>query len=257
MADDLIRLREEAWLGDALVAGAVRGVVLSLHGLGGGYRERPSETEAALAARGWLVVFPYYGPWSWMNPPARAMIDRVLDAVWQVFRLPDALPLVSLGVSMGGQGGLVHARFSRRPVRACLAMSPVCDLLHHRRERPDVAPTLRHAFPATREQSFEASLREHSPLFMIDVLPLIPYRIIHGAHDAAVSKAAHSDRLAEAMRRAGHAVNYVELPDMGHAGRCPTRWWRATPHFWTGRLMISWSVSSRCVPDRRGRCPAG
>ena len=68
-------IKEVAWIGDEHVRGKIKGVVLSFHGLGGGLKDGPGTEELEWAAAGGLVVYPYYGPWAWMNRQARAMVD--------------------------------------------------------------------------------------------------------------------------------------------------------------------------------------
>jgi dipeptidyl aminopeptidase/acylaminoacyl peptidase len=66
-----------------------------------------------------------------------------------------------------------------------------------------------------------AVLAEHSPLQQVAAMPRIPYRIIHGDKDTAVSKRHHSDKLVPAMRKQGLRVDYVEVASMGHCGPLP------------------------------------
>lgn len=213
-------INEVAWTGREFVKGRIRGVVLSFHGLGGGLKTAPTTEDRGWAEQGGLVVHPYYGPWAWMNRQARAMIDDLVDAVYAAHCLPARTPLISTGGSMGGQGSLLYTRYARRPVAACLANCPVCDLKYHFRERPDLPPTIRHAFLGY-SGSMETLLAEHSPLAQVLAMPDIPYRIIHAGQDKAVAKSRHSDRMVAAMRRRGLSVDYVEIPDMVHCGPLP------------------------------------
>ena len=54
-------------------------------------------------------------------------------------------------------------------------------------------------------------------------MPDIPYLIIHGGQDRAVSKKAHSDKMVAAMRKRKMRVEYIEVPAMGHCGPLPLR----------------------------------
>jgi dipeptidyl aminopeptidase/acylaminoacyl peptidase len=214
-------LRELAWLGDAYVKGAIRGVVLVFHGLGyTQMRRAPEPEELCWAREGALVVFPYYGPWSWMNRQARALVDNLVDAVYAQFALAGSIPLIATGGSMGGLSALIYTRYARRPVAACLATYPVCDLAYHEHERPDLPRTLRHAFGAYSEP-WETLLAEHSPIEQAPHMPAIPYLLIHGDADRAVDKARHSDRFVAALRVCGLPVSYLEVPDMGHGDPGP------------------------------------
>jgi dipeptidyl aminopeptidase/acylaminoacyl peptidase len=214
-------IKQVAWVGSHYVRKPIRGVILTFHGLGSGaLKEQPTTEELAWAEAGGLVVFPYYGPWSWMNRAARRFTDELVDAVYKHYKLPERTPLISTGGSMGGHAALLYARYSKRPVKACLALYPVCDLKYHFTERPDLPRTILYAFrgyPEDRESLFA----EHSPLAQVDSMPKIPYLIVHGDKDAAVSKSRHSDRMVAAMRRKKLKVDYVEVPGMGHGGPMP------------------------------------
>ena len=213
-------IKEVAWVGEEYVKGKIKGVVLSFHGLGGGLKGGPSTEELEWARNGGLVVYPYYGPWAWMNRQARTMIDEVVDAIYAAHGLAERIPLICTGGSMGGQGSLLYTRYAKRRVSACLANCPVCDLKYHFHERPDLPPTIRHAFLGYPE-SLSRLLAEHSPLQQVAALRDIPYLIIHGGKDKAVSKRQHSDKLVAAMRTRKMQVEYIEVAEMGHCGPLP------------------------------------
>ena len=215
-------IEEFAWIGKDYVKGKIKGVVLVFHGLGGGAKTEPSTEELEWARSGGLVVFPYYGPWSWMNRQARAMIDELVDAVYAAHELEDSIPLICTGASMGGLGSLIYTRYAKRSVSACLANCPVCDLKFHFNEREDLPQTIRNAFLGYPE-SLDTLLSEHSPLDQVADLPDIPYRIIHGEKDPAVSKQQHSDKMVAAMRKHKFNVDYIEVPSMGHCGPLPLK----------------------------------
>ena len=213
-------IKDICWTSNDYTAGPIRGVVLALHGLGGtGGKTAPSTEEYEYCLAGGLVVYPYYGPWSWMNSRARRMIDNLIDAVYAQWKLPDRLPLVVTGGSMGGQGSLIYTRYARRKVKACFAAWAVCDLRYHFNERPDLPTTIRHAadYPADLEPFF----RENSPLEQVAGMPDIPYLLAAGDRDKAVNKQRHSDALVAAMRARGLNVQYIELPHAGHGGPTP------------------------------------
>jgi len=212
-------INEVAWVGADYVRGKIKGVILTFHGLGGGSKSALGTEEMEWAARGGLVVFPYYGPWSWMNRQARAKIDELVDAIYAKYKLAGRVPLICTGGSMGGQGSLLYTRYAKRPVSACLANCPVCDLAYHFHERPDLPPTIHHALGYAAD--LEPGLVENSPLRQVAALPDIPYLIIHGGKDKAVSKQHHSDKLVAAMRQRKMQVDYLEVADMGHCGPLP------------------------------------
>lgn len=215
-------INEVAWVGREYVQGTIKSVILSFHGLGGGLKSEPGTEELEWARNGGLVVHPYYGPWAWMNRQARNMVNELVDAVYAVYGLPESIPLICTGGSMGGQASLLYTRYAKRLVRACLANCPVCDLKYHFHERLDLPPTIRHAFLGY-PGSFDKLLAEHSPLQQVAGMPDIPYRIIHGGKDMAVSKRHHSDKMVAAMLKRRMDVEYVEVADMGHCGPLPLK----------------------------------
>ena len=215
-------IEEFAWIGKDYLKGAIKGVVLSFHGLGGGHKTVPNTEELEWAYNGALVVYPYCGPWSWMNRQARAMVDELVAAIYDAYELSDRIPLICTGGSMGGLGSLLYTRYAKHQVRACLANCPVGDLKFHFHERPDLPQTIRHAFKGYPE-NLDTLLAEHSPLQQVASFPDIPYRILHGENDPAVSKQHHSDKLVSLMRKHKLNVEYVEIPDMGHCGPLPLR----------------------------------
>lgn len=214
-------IKDVAWVADAYVRRPVRGIVLAFHGLGfGSDRSTPTSEELGWAQAGGLVVFPYCGPWSWMNRETRAFVDDLVDAVRQAHALPADLPVIATGGSMGGCASLLYTAYTRHRLAGCLAVFPVCDLPYHFTERPDLPKTMRCAFRGYGDD-FPAVLAEHSPLHQVARLPDVPYLVIHGDQDTAVNKAKHSDRLVAAMRARGLRVEYQEIAGMGHGSAVP------------------------------------
>lgn len=211
-------LRQVAWIGDQFVRGDITGIVVTFHGLGfGGLKGGPGYEEQEWADSGALVVFPYYGPWSWMNRSARAFVDRLVASLYHHFKLKSDIPLIIAGGSMGGLSALIYTRYSPHRIAACLAMYPVCDLEYHFTERPDLPATIRFAF-RDYPGDFSQALVENSPLKQAANMPDIPYRLIHGDKDQAVNKAKHSDRFVAEMRKHNKQVDYLEVPGMTHGG---------------------------------------
>lgn len=197
------------------------GIVVDFHGLGGG-TSMPASMPAGLAYAecGALYVYPYYGPWSWMNDVAVRYCDSVLKAAAERFRLPDDAPVVATGGSMGGLSALVFARYTRMNIVACAANCPVCDLPYHYTERPDLPRTLHAAF-GHYACPLQAAIKSASPLHLAPSMPDIPYYIVHGDADTAVKKAMHSDKLVVEMRRLGCDVTYDEVRGMAHCALPP------------------------------------
>lgn len=209
--------KEVAWIGDDCVNGEITGVVVYFHGLGGGGMKAGLDPwEEPLAAAGALLVYPYYGPWSWMNRQARAMMDALLGEVYRDHGLDhQRTPLILTGDSMGGCSALLYARYCRHPLAACYANCPVCDTVYHFSERADLPRTFYHAFMGYDGEMHDL-LAEHSPLHQVAQMPDIDYMILHGDADTAVNKARHSDRLVAAMRARNLRVTYLEIPGLEH-----------------------------------------
>jgi dipeptidyl aminopeptidase/acylaminoacyl peptidase len=214
-------LKQTAWIGDEFVSGPIRGVIVSFHGLGcPELRTKPESQELTWAEKGFLVIYPYYGPWSWMNRQSREFIDDLVTSVYQVYSLSPEIPLLTYGGSMGGFSALLYTRYAKHKVAGCIAICPVCDLKYHFGERPDLPRTIRHAFLGYKED-LECLFREHSPLCQVEAMPRIPYFIIHITGDPAVNKAHHSDKLVAEMRKHDFDVTYLEVPGTGHCGPLP------------------------------------
>jgi dipeptidyl aminopeptidase/acylaminoacyl peptidase len=225
------KLREVAWVGDAFVRKPIRGIVLRFHGLGDpGVKGFPNYPEFEWADAGGLCVLPYIGPWHWMNREARALTDEIVETLYSHFQLADDVPLILSGGSLGGQASLLYASYAKRPLKACTALHPVTDVKFSFSERPDVARTVYAAFQGYKED-IEALFKEHSPLSRVDKMPRIPYQIIHGTEDVAVSNKAHSEPMAAAMRRHGFDLEYIPVPGMGHHDPLTYPVWRAQIDF--------------------------
>ena len=215
-AIDLGNIDSFAFTNVSIVKKPVKGIVLSFHGLG--YRDMIGEQNGYtrdLAEKGIVYIFPYYGPWSWMNLSGVRFTDAVVEAVFKGFSLPKNTPIVSTGGSMGGLSALVYPVYARRTPVAVAADSPVCDLEYHFGERPDLPRTLVAAF-ADYDCSLEEAIRSASPLHLVKRMPRIKYYIVHGDKDTAVNKKAHPDRLVPEMKQAGLDVTYIEVPGMEH-----------------------------------------
>ncbi|BDI29506.1 hypothetical protein CCAX7_15570 [Capsulimonas corticalis] len=216
-------MREElidqvAWTGGQFLSGPIRGVILSFAGLGGTTKLKDGigDQEQEWANAGGLVVMPYYSPWAWMNPETVAFIDELIEAIRLKYGLAPETPVIATGGSMGGHAALAYTMNSRHAVARCYALSPVCDLLYHYGERPDLPRTFHAAYHSYGDIS--EALIANSPTRQIDRMPRTPYLIIHGDQDDAVAKEHHSDILAARMRDAGHELTYLELSGVGHCG---------------------------------------
>src|SRR5664280_1941910 len=121
---DFETLRGVAWLGEKFLPGRPRAIVMNFHGLGMvGVKSDFTTNDRAWAEKGALCIFPYYGPWSWLNHQARGYVDDMIDAAKKHYGLENA-PLISTGGSMGGCSSLLFCRYSRHRVAACSALFP-------------------------------------------------------------------------------------------------------------------------------------
>lgn len=204
----------------------IKGVVLEFHGLGyGDLIHGHDERHRMFAERGVLYVFPYYGPWSWMNRTAVDTVDAVVDALFDRYSLDAGTPIIASGGSMGGLSSLIYTLYAKRTPTACAANCPVCDLLFHRTERDDLPRTVYHAFGGY-PMPFEEAVKTASPLHQAANMPFIPYFIAHCEEDRAVDKQRHSDALVDALRASGHDVEYVSVPGRGHCDMDIETWKR-------------------------------
>ena len=193
-----------------------RAAILHFHGLNAtSLRTEPIAFERTCAEHNVLCIWPYYGPWSWMNLASVRYVDQVLEAACSRAGLSKDAPVLSTGGSMGGLSAIIYTRYARQTPTACFANCPVCDLPFHATERPDLPRTVYLAF-AGYECGLEQALQMHSPLHQAQSLPDIPYYVVHGDGDTAVNKAMHSDRFVAALRSNGKRVTYIEVPGMAH-----------------------------------------
>ena len=209
-------LRRFAYSNDALIRGRIRGVILRFMGLNGSDMFDEDDARAqSLAEKGIVLLIPYCDPWNWMNARAVAYTEELLSVLRAHYGLPEDLPVVSTGGSMGGQCALVYACYARRTPAACVVNCPVCDLPFHYTERPDLPRTLYSAFMDAPEDTLEAALAAHSPLHLAARMPDIPYVVFHCEADRMVNIHSHSERFVAAMRP-DHDVEYITIPGRDH-----------------------------------------
>lgn len=210
------KLSDVAYVAQEPLRGEVRAVVLIFHGLNAvSVMNRTPIEELELAAGGALCVYPYFGPWSWMNGRSRTLVDAIVERVYAEYGLSDSIPLILRGGSMGGHAALTYALYAKRVPAAVECNCPVTDPRFHATERPDLPRTFLHAYGLD-GRDIEAVFAENSPVEQVAKMPRVPYLIIHGTADLAVNKQAHSDVFVAKLRQAGHEVEYVQVPEMGH-----------------------------------------
>jgi dipeptidyl aminopeptidase/acylaminoacyl peptidase len=195
----------------------VRLVYVDFHGMGMHGVDKRVESyphEVQMAEAGILQIYPYCGPWHFMNDNAVKTVDEILDAAFEKYRLPEDFPIVSSGGSMGGYSALMYPRLTTsHKVVAVAALCPVCDLIAI---APYIADALYSVFAHT-AIGIDAELKRHSPLLEVENLPRVPYFIAQGDADDIVNKAKHSDKLVAKMRDSGFDVEYLEVAGANHA----------------------------------------
>lgn len=209
-------LRNFAYCNNQLCKKPIQGLVVSFFGLGGAtmYAEETGNG-IQFAEKGILYVVPYQNPWAWQNKQNISYTDEIIDVLFEEYNLPDDLPVVSVGGSMGGLSALVYMVYAKRTPVACVANCPVCDLPYHYTERPDLPRTLYSAF-YNYDCSLQEALKSASPLDLVDKMPVnSKYYIFHCEEDKAVNKQKHSDRFVDAMKE-NHNIHYYAVPDRGH-----------------------------------------
>ncbi len=167
------------------------------------------------AEKGILYVVPYNNPWAWMNKQAVSYTDEILDVLFEKYHLSENTPIVSTGGSMGGQSSLVYTAYAKRTPVACVANCPVCDVVYHFTERPDLPRTLYSALfhePGTLEEA----LKSISPLHLIDKMPKIKYHIFHCNQDSAVNIDAHSRKFVAELDKKGYDVSFYVIDGREH-----------------------------------------
>lgn len=216
-------LRYFTYSNDKLCSGEINGIVISFFGLGNTSMFWEDTEEGIMFAKENIILLvPYNNPWAWMNRQSIDYTDEIVDVIINKYSLPDNIPIVSSGGSMGGLASLVYTRYAKRTPVACVSNCPVCDLPYHYTERPDLPRTLYSAL-ANEEGTIADALEKYSPLHLADTMPDINYYIFHCTADKAVNKERHSDVFVEAMKKS-HKLTYNIVPDRGHCDLTPEMW---------------------------------
>ena len=209
-------IRSFAYVNDAVCNTPIRGVVVNFCGLNNTDMFDEDTNEGVYyGEEGVLYVHPYNNPWSWMNAQAVAYTDEIIDVLFEKYALPDSTPVVSMGNSMGGLASLVYTRYTKRTPVACISNCPVCDLVYHFTERPDLPRTIYSAF-WNEEGELNDILEKYSPVHLAPEMPDVKYYIFHCEKDKAVNLRLHSGKFVEAMAACGKKVEMEVIKDRGH-----------------------------------------
>lgn len=209
-------IRNFAYVNDAVCKQPIRGIVVYFCGLGNKDMFDDETNEGIyFGEEGVLYVHPYNNPWSWMNAQAVDYTDEIIDVLFEKYGLPASTPVVSMGQSMGGLASLVYTRYSKRTPVGCIANCPVCDLVYHFTERPDLPRTIYSALWYEDADIGEA-MKKYSPLHLVPTMPEVKYYIFHCDKDKSVNLKLHSGKFVEAMRACGKEVEMEIIKDRGH-----------------------------------------
>lgn len=208
-------LRNFTYSNDSLIKGDIKGIILNFMGLNGRdmFDELPRGN--ALAEKGIVYLIPYLNPWNWMNAQAVDYTDELIDALFEHYSLPENTHVVSTGGSMGGLCSLVYTKYAARTPVACVANCPVCDLLFHYTERPDLPRTLYSAYGMYDFEALEKAMATASPLHLADGMPKVKYTIFHCDADKSVNIHSHSEKFVAEMKKE-HDIEYIVVPGRGH-----------------------------------------
>lgn len=209
-------LRRFAYSNDKLITGPVKGMVVHFFGSGTMLTcEEDSPEAKAYAEKGIIQLFPYYNPWAWCTPNTRAFIEELMDVLFARYDLPEDLPIVYSGSSMGGMTALAFSALSKRKPVACVPCCPVCDIFTYLDAGYCNIRTVYSSWYGE-EGTLEENLKSVSPLYMVDRLPDIKYYFFHGDCDTVIRPALNTEPLVEALRQKGYDVTYHVIPGAAH-----------------------------------------
>lgn len=216
-------LRNFAYCNDRICKRPIKGIAVCFGGLGGAnMHDEETDEGKFFAENGMLYILAYNNPWCWMNRQAVAYTDEVFDVIIEHYGLPEDIPIVAIGGSMGGQSALVYAAYAKRTPVACVVNCPVCDLVYHFTERPDLPRTLYSAF-FNESGTVEEVLATASPVHLIDKMPDIRYYMFHCDNDEAVNIHKHADGFVKKMSE-NHQIVYHVIPGRGHCDLPDEMW---------------------------------
>ena len=194
----------------------LKGIVISFMGLGSMmmYPTDPTEGEF-YAEKGILYVIPYHNPWAWMNHQAVSYTDEIIDVLIEKYDLDENIPIVSTGLSMGGQSALCYTLKAKHTPVACVVNCPVCDVVYHYTERKDLPRTLYSAL-FWESGTLEDALKSISPLHLIDQMPKVKYHIFHCNKDKDVNIDFHSKKFIAELEKRQFDYTFDIVNGRGH-----------------------------------------
>ncbi len=204
-----------------LLTGTPRGICIEFHGLNltGPYWE-PEERAKKFADAGVILVKPMTNPWSWMNPQAFEITERIVEILGEKYPNVDKNLCVA-GGSMGGYESLMYSVYTDRKLLSCTVNCPLCDCEIFEQDDPWRAKTIKEAF--YNEGDFAKSLSVHSPINRISDMPDIPYYVFQCTGDQIIKKDHQSDPFVE-KAKASHNVTYFISETPEHCELSPELW---------------------------------
>jgi len=207
-----------AYINHSCIKKPIKGIVVRLHGYGWcGLLTEPCDRDIRYGEAGILAIYPYYSPWAWMSDASISFIDELVDKAIELYDLPDDIPVVSEGGSMGGQGALVYSLYAKRTPICCCTDSPVCDMLGlvSDEEHADAITSVYNSY-YNEEGNLEDKMIKKSPIELVDKLPKIPYYIIAGTADTIVYTDKHAIPFAQKMKDHGYDIRLDVIEGYEH-----------------------------------------
>lgn len=199
-----------------IIKGEIKGVVTDFHGFGQmSMKNGEDKHDKYLAEKGILVVFPFYGPFAWANDGCMEFCEKIIDLTYEIYNIPETVPFVINGESMGGMTAINFAAYTKRKAVAVSLNSPVCDLKTLTESRIDILRALCDAY-AYEGRGYEDAMKAHSPIEMVDRMPKVPFYFVQGGEDLEFPGEQHSGVMTELMKAKGYDVRYEFVPEMEH-----------------------------------------
>lgn len=180
---------------ESLMEKAPIGICIEFHGLNltGPYAE-PEERGKKFADRGIILVRPMTNPWSWMNPQALDITERIVEILGEKYPGVEKNLCVA-GGSMGGYEALMFSAKSKYALKSVTVNCPLCDTERFKLDDPWRAKTIECAY--YEEGDFAKSLHDHSPINCIDKMQKVPYYVYQCAMDQIINKERQADAFVE------------------------------------------------------------
>ena len=171
----------------------------------------------------------------WGDLDARDVVD-LLASVQRSHGFTASTTAV-IGASAGGLTALGVAASAPDKVAACVAVYPVADIAALDDATHRFEAHYNRSLVGSPSETIERSLRR-SPIHRVTEIARVPVLLMHGDLDPVVP-VDQSRRLADALRRAGGEVEYIEFAGEGHGFRgvdAKRDEFHATERFLSGHL---------------------